>query len=117
MANPMKGEVLVKVEAGEFTLAYTLGACAAIEGQFPGRSLNEILSDLDGEMPKISTMLVVVWAGLKKHHSDLTQDQVGDLVSLHELETWGAKLSEALNLAQPEANRKTARPRQAAARK
>lgn len=117
MANPMKGEVLVKVEAGEFTLAYTLGACAAIEGQFPGRALNEILGDLDGEMPKISTMLVVIWAGLKKHHPDLTQDDVGDLVSLHELELWGTKLVEALNLAQPGAKKIAPRPRRATVRR
>ena len=65
MAIPMKGEHTVTVGAGEFTLAFTLGACAAIEGQFEGRGLQSILSDVQGDDPKVTTLLVIIWAGSK----------------------------------------------------
>lgn len=113
MANPQKGEVLVQVDAGEFTLVYTLGAVAAIEGQFPGRTLQAVLSDLDGDTPKLNTLMIVLWAGLKKHHN-LTLAEVGDLVALPEVPAWGSALAEAFKLAQPEASGK-GNPRKAAA--
>jgi hypothetical protein len=94
MAIPMKGESVVRVEGGEYTLAFTLGACAAIEGHYEGRGLQSILSDLEGNDPKISTLLVVIWAGLKKHHN-LSLDEVGDIVSMDEAEAWGEAIGKA----------------------
>lgn len=114
MANPIKGEALVQVEAGEFTLAMTLGACAAIEGQFEGRTLNEILGELDGDNPNITVMLTVIWAGLKKHHN-LSFDAVGDLVSMGEIAIWGGAIGRAMAQAMPEKKGGAARPRKAKA--
>lgn len=114
MANPIKGEVLVEVESGQYTLAYTLGACAAIEGQFEGRRLQDILGDLEGDAPKIGTMQVVIWAGLQKHHGEVTLKGAGDLVALHEMPIWGAALGKAFSLAKPEAKSRK-RPRAATA--
>lgn len=103
MANPFKGEALVHVGAGEFTLAYTLGACAAIEGQFDGKPLNDVLASLqtDGGQPPARTMQIVIWAGLKKHHQ-MSIDEVGDLISIHEMDRWSDGLIRAFSLAQPE---------------
>lgn len=115
MANPIKGEVLVVVEDGQYTLAYTLGACAAIEGQFAGRKLQDILGDLEGDNPKIGVMQVVIWAGLQKHHGDVTLKGAGDLVALHEMSIWGDALGKAFGLAQPEVKGKK-RPQAAAAK-
>lgn len=94
MANPLKGEALVTIEAGEFTLAYDLGACSAIEAAMGGKPLQEILGKLEAETPPVSVLLVVIWAGLKKHHK-LSQDDVGHLVSLHEMEQWGLAIGRA----------------------
>jgi hypothetical protein len=105
MTNPVNGEVTVKVEAGEFTLAFTLGACAAIEGEFDGRSLSAILDDIQGEEPKVATVLVVLWAALRKHHK-LSRDEVGDLVNISELPLWGEAIGKAFAGAQPEAKEK-----------
>lgn len=110
MANPFKGEALVRVEGGEFTLAMTLGACASIEGHFDNRPLNEILSELDGDNPRLSVLLVVVWAGLKKHHN-LTIDEVGDIVSMADATIWSQGLIVALGRAQPEAQGKARPPK------
>lgn len=104
MANPFKGEALVNVDAGEFTLAYTLGACVAIEDKFDGKPLNDVLATLqtDGnKQPPASTMQIIIWAGLKKHHQ-MTLDEVGDLISLHEMDAWSDGLVRAFNLAAPE---------------
>lgn len=115
MAVPMKGESLVKVEAGEFTLAFTLGACAAIEGQFEGRGLNSILKDIEGEGAKTSTLLVVIWAGLKKHHS-LTLEEVGNIVTMQDMPLWGVAIGEAMGGGSMEATG-PANPQKAAKRK
>ena len=113
MANPIKGEALVTIGEDEYTLAYNLGACAAIEGQFPGRGLQSILKDIDGEDPKMSTFMVIVWAGLKKHH-DLTVDEVGEIIALDDMQAWGEGIGRAMQNGAAEA-KDAARPRKAAA--
>jgi hypothetical protein len=110
MANPLKGEVTVRVEAGEYTLAFNLGALAAIEGEFPGQSFEQVLSSLEGEgTPKVSTLLSVLWAGLKTHHN-LTRDEVGAIVALEELGLWGDAIGRAFSTGAPPARKAAARP-------
>lgn len=113
MANPINGEVSVTVSAGTFTLAFTLGACAAIEGASGGRPLNEVLAELNGDGAKFETVTTVLWAALRKHHN-LTRDEVGDLVTLAEMPAWSAAMTEAFAASQPEATGKE-RPRKATA--
>jgi hypothetical protein len=112
LTNPINGEVTVTSAAGDYTLAFTLGACAAIEGEFDGRALDDILKDIQGQSPKISTMLVILWAALRKHHK-LSKEEVGDLVTIDELGKWGQAIGKAFAGAQPKAN--SARPRKATA--
>ena len=114
MSVPMKGEHTVEVGAGEFTLAFTLGACAAIEGQFEGRGLQSILADVRGDDPKVATLLVIIWAGLKKHHG-LTLEEVGDIVTMEEAQLWGGAITKGLSSGSGEAQeRNKARPPKAA---
>ena len=114
MSNPHKGEVPVRLGDGtEYILAFTLGAVAAIEGHFGGKSINAIMDDLSGEKPLISTILVVLWAGLLKHHK-LSLDETGDAILLDDLGTWTDAIGRAFSLATPEV-KKGARPRKAAA--
>lgn len=108
MANPIKGEVTVRVEAGEYTLAFNLGALAAIEGEFPGQSFQDVLGGLDVEQPRVSTLLSVLWAGLKTHHN-FTKDEVGALVSIDELPIWGEAIGNAFAAGAPAA-KSAARP-------
>lgn len=112
MSIPMKGEHTVRIETGEFTLAFTLGACAAIEGHYEGRGLQSILSDLQGDDPKVTTLLVVIWAGLKKHHN-LSLDEVGDIVTMEDAPIWGEAISKGMASGSAEA-KDSARPRKAA---
>lgn len=110
MAIPMKAEHVVRVEAGEFTLAYNLRACAMIEGHFPGRGLQSILNDLGGDDPKMATLEVMIWAGLKKHH-DLSLEEAGDLVEISEVGQWVQAIGAAMGGGQTET---AERPRKAA---
>lgn len=91
MANPMKGEAIARVEAGEFTLAYTLGACRAFQGE-AGMQINKALASLNEDNPDLDLYLILIWAGLKKHHQ-MTVDEVGDLVTMAEAEVWGEAIS------------------------
>ncbi|WP_325487803.1 hypothetical protein [Pelagibacterium sp.] len=106
----MKAEHIVKVEAGEFTLAYNLRACAMIEGQFPGRGLQSILNDLSGDDPKMGTLEVVIWAGLTKHHA-ISRDEAGELVQLNEIGEWVQAIGAAMGGGQAD---KVDRPQKAA---
>lgn len=110
MAVPMKAEHVVKIEAGEYTLAYNLRACAMIEGQFPGRGLQSILNDLSGDDPKMGTLEVVIWAGLKRHHG-LALEEAGDLVEISEVGVWVEAITAAMGGGQ---NESADRPRKAA---
>ena len=88
MSTNPRGEAVVKIDGGEYTLAYTIGACSAIEQAFPGKALNAILADLGTEeAPKMHAIQVVVWAGLRKHHN-LSLEAVGDLIGMHEIGLW-----------------------------
>ena len=109
MANPMKGEALVQIEAGEYTLAFTLGACVAIEDRFEGKSFNDILGDMQAKQD-IRIMLAVIWGGLQKHHK-LSIEEVGELVNMAEMGAWGEAIGKAMS--DPEAE-KAANPRKAA---
>lgn len=110
MANPMKGEVTVRVDAGEYTLAFNLGALAAIEGEFPGQSFQDVLGTLDVGQPRVSTLLSVLWAGLKTHHN-LSKDEVGALVNIEELPIWGEAIGNAFASGAPVAKAGVRPPR------
>jgi hypothetical protein len=110
MANPMKGESIVRVEAGEFTLAFTLGACIAIQDQCGGKPFQQVLAEME-KTQDLRLMCVVLWAGLRKHHS-LSLEEVGDLVILSEASLWGQAVGRAIN--DPEAG-KGENPRKAKA--
>lgn len=95
MANPMKGEAIVHVEAGEFTLAYTLGACIAIQDQCDGKPFQQVLAELE-KTQDLKIMCIVIWAGLRKHHN-LSLDEVGELINLPEAPLWGQAVGRAIN--------------------
>jgi len=110
MANPMKGESIVQVEAGDFTLAYTLGACIAIQDQCGGKPFQQVLADME-KTQDLKLMRIVIWAGLLKHHK-LSIEEAGDLIALSEASRWGAAVGRAIN--DPEAG-KAQNPRKAKA--
>lgn len=113
MANPKKGEAVATVAAGAFTLAFDLGACAAIEGAMGGKPFQDVLAQLDSETPSVTALLTVLWAGLQKHHK-LSREDVGHLVSMDELGIWGEAIGQAFETGTPEAPAST-RPQSAKA--
>lgn len=106
MANPMKGEALVKVDAGEFTLAFTLGTAVAIQRDFGGKAIGAVIAQMQEEQD-IEAMLTVLWACLKKHHN-FSKEEVADLVTLQEISVWSEALAAAMS--DPDAKEGGARP-------
>lgn len=112
MVNPMKGEAIARTSAGEYTLAFTLGAMIAIE-QECGRGFQDVLADMQAKQD-VGLMLTVLWAGLKKHHN-MTRDEVADIVAVAEMSVWAEAMARAIN--DPDAPKESgdARPRKAKA--
>lgn len=106
MANPLKGEALVKVDAGEFTLAFTLGTAVTIQRDFDGKPITEVISAMQ-QNHDIEALLTVLWACLKKHHN-LSKDEVADVVTLQEISVWSEALAAAMS--DPDAKEGAARP-------
>jgi hypothetical protein len=113
MANPMKGEALVRVSTGEFTLAYNFAAAAMIEAEF-GKPLGKVMIELQ-ESQSVTDMMKVIWAGLKKHHG-LSLDEVGDIVTMAEADQWGEAMGRAMANPDAASEGKQARPPKAKAR-
>lgn len=115
MANPMKGEAIARVDAGEFTLSFTFATAAAIEEDF-GKSIPEIFQDMEKRQSP-TDMMRLIYHGLRKHH-DLTLEQVADVMTLAEVQIWGEALGKAVGMQPGDANAKgsgAARPPQAKA--
>lgn len=93
MTAPNRGEAIVRVASGEYTLAFTLGACRAIE-QETDKPIGEVLGAIVGNTTDLYLLQVLIWAGLRKHHN-LTLDEVGDLVNMFEAKVWGTAITNA----------------------
>lgn len=94
MAVALKGEADVAVSSGTFTLAYTFRAAASLEASF-GKPFPKIIEDMQASQ-SITDLTAVLAAGLKKHHPDLSLDQVGDLITMAEAGIWAEALGKAI---------------------
>lgn len=101
MANPMKGEAVVKVSTGEFVLAFDLAACIALEAEFDGRPFQEILSGLTDPKAQSADLAKVIRVALLKHHN-LSTEEVTRIVMVPELKNWGTAIGLAFNGGMPD---------------
>lgn len=111
MANPLKGEVTVRVSTGEFTLAYNFGTAAAIEADF-GKPISAIIEDLQASQSATDT-LRLLHHGLRKHHN-MSMEQAGEVITMAEAAIWGAALGRAFS--DPDAKEEDAAARPPAAK-
>lgn len=92
MANKRKGEVEIQDSDGKaYILKFGTSAICKIEDAL-NKNLGEILSELGGEKLRMSTIRTMVQMSLKD--SDLTPDQVGDLID----DVGFQKITEAFSL-------------------
>ena len=86
----MKKGTLVILEGKEFYLRFTLNSMRMLEKTY-GIKIDTISDELD--LSKVQALLHV---GMRKHHPELTFEEVGDLVDMSNINMVVDKLSEAL---------------------
>lgn len=78
MANPMKGESVLKVGGRDYTLAFSINAMCEIEYVLD-RSTDQILRDLIAS-PPLHVVRALLWGGLRTHHPDIDLQAAGVLM-------------------------------------
>lgn len=123
MANPMRAEAQVSIDAGTFTLVYSLNALSAIKAARPDVPLNDLLTGLAEKGAEASEdICLIIWAGMQKHHRDYSLEAVGDLVELGDMKAWAGAISSAMGggaqvADEPSGAPAAANPRKAAAKR
>ena len=78
MANPHKGDVTVKAGDKEYTLRLDFNASCELEAA-TGKSSFALAKAM--EEPTASLVRAMLWACLRRHHRNLSLDEVGDIIS------------------------------------
>lgn len=80
MANPHKGDVPLKVGDRIYTLRYSHLALVKLEDVL-GKNLQGIMREIqDAEEMRLGTVVALLWAGLQKHHPDVSRDDAAELI-------------------------------------
>jgi hypothetical protein len=93
MANKQRGFVKVELDK-ERNLRYTMNALAEIEDQ-----LGVPLSEMAELKMTIKNVRVILWAGLIHEDEELTQQEVGNMVDLENMQEVQEKVAEAFAMA------------------
>lgn len=82
MANPHKGEVELIAGDETYRLRFSINAMVELEDHFD-MGITE-LGDLMGDPTKfrLKTFRKIVWAGLTDNHDNLSESEVGEIISL-----------------------------------
>ena len=101
MANSEKGEVSFEALGITWTLHFSTNALCELEDA-SGKSAVELANSLaDESKAKISTLRLMVWAGLKSCHSDITTEKTGDVIDAAGFDLIASKIAKAFELAFP----------------
>lgn len=111
MANPIRGEVDVKVGEDNFTLVFTINAIVELEEKL-GKPISEIAGGM-GANVSFSLLRTLFWAGLQDRHG-LSETEAGALMQEIGFVKASELVTQAFGRAFPEAQR-GGRPRQAPA--
>jgi Phage tail tube protein, GTA-gp10 len=77
--NPVKGEVSFECEGKKYTLVLGTFALAALERRMQ-MSWPQIIKRATDGQAGINDMLAMVYCGLLRHHRQITEEQVADLI-------------------------------------
>jgi hypothetical protein len=93
MANKQRGMVKVQLDKMR-NLRYTMNALAEIEDQ-----LGVPLSEMGEIKMTIKNVRVILWSGLIHEDPELTQEEVGNMVDLENMQEVQEKIAEAFAMA------------------
>lgn len=89
MANPFEGETFIEAGGKTYTLCFNARTIAMLErefGRLEGKPLvgtERVMSYLtSADQIGITVMSLWLWAGLRRHHKEVTQAEAEDLVLL-----------------------------------
>ena len=102
MANPIKGEVPLDVGGKHYTFVLGTYALAALERKMGMPWPRIIKRAVDNEWG-VNDVLIVAQCALLKHHRNMTEEQVGELIDEVGIGQINTVIGEALKLMQPEA--------------
>jgi hypothetical protein len=100
--NPHKGEVALTAGDKAYTLRLSINAMVDVETLLD-KGINEIITSLDPETVRISTLRALLWGALREHHPQVSIFDAGDLISEIGAAVAGEKIGEALKAAFPAA--------------
>ena len=93
MANPHRGEVELKAGDQTYTLVYTVNAlCEAEEATG---------TNILGDFTKLSTLRLILWAGLQTKHSGMSRKDAGNIIGAAGVDVVQKAVTDALALAFP----------------
>jgi len=95
----MKREVIIRVNGKEYTLRLGNNALCRFEAETGITAIK--LAALGPDEMEQRFMRALLWAGLKKHHPDMTLDMAGDLIDDIGLDQTGEYIRDALSAAHP----------------
>jgi hypothetical protein len=102
MANPNRGEVSLVAGETTYTLVFTINAICEAE-EATGQNLL-------GDLTRLSTLRLMLWAALRTHQPDMTKARAGEIIMAAGVEAAQTAVGEALALAFPK-REKAANPR------
>lgn len=81
MANPHKGDVPLEVGSKTYTLCYSHLALVKLENLLD-KNVVQIMGELQAARDniRIGTVVALLWAGLQKHHPDVSYDDAAGLL-------------------------------------
>ena len=91
MANPLQGET----KLGDFTLAFTFGAFIALEERV-GKKVPQLLQMMQDGLG-FADIRDFAWAGLLKHHPELTDAEISAILDDVGFEVAGGAIGKAVS--------------------
>ena len=80
--NPFRGEFTFEALGQKWTMVLDMNALAAFEAE-TGKKALQVIDEMADEnnVPSITELIALCWAGLQRHHPDATTAIAGDILS------------------------------------
>lgn len=104
MANIHRGEIALEADGKVYTLAVSSNALVELEGLFSTSERRVTWQEVCRHAARNSHTHIrgILWAMLRKHHSEMTLGHAGDLIDQIGLDALDAKLAEIIRQTVPD---------------
>lgn len=99
MANPLRGEITVEVDGQEYRLVLSLNALVELQHAVGKPHVAVFEGAARGDLADIRALF---WAALRKHHGDMSLDDVGDWIDRAGLERLAGQMAGLASSAVPD---------------